>query len=269
MTPNPTQWLLEDAAVTVPSASTVKGVLRLRSPRIAASAQPGQFVNVAVPGHVLRRPMAVAWAQDDELELVITARGEATQRLLSAQSGSSWSLIGPLGRSFPLPEGPGVIVTGGSGAGPGLFLAWRLAQAGRPVVLLHGARVGDEAFVADRAAGLGVRAVMHTEDGSLGLRGYPTASLRSEALALAEQYASPPTVYAVGPNALMAAAARVAAQENWDAWVSLEEAMACGVGACLSCACQVRDATGQPSQAHVCVDGPVFSAARVSWPLGA
>jgi dihydroorotate dehydrogenase electron transfer subunit len=236
-----------------------KGRLRYRAPTLASSLLPGQFLGFRVPGHVLRRPMAAAWASGEEFEIVVTARGEATLEMLQAPLGSVWDVLGPLGLPVPAPAGPAVVVSGGSGSGPCLFLAASLARRGTRVVALHGARDGSESFVLDLYREVGADATYHSEDGSLGTRGFPTDALPG--ILATDRDA---TVYAVGPRGLMVAATRVALEHGVPCWVSLEEHMACGVGACLSCVARVDDGNGE-RQVHVCVDGPVFRGDQVAW----
>lgn len=252
-------WTDHRAELVWKRVEGAKGRLRYRSPWLARALRPGQFVGVRVPGHVLRRPMAAAWTGGEELEIILTARAEGTRAILEAPLGSVWELLGPLGRGFPLPDGPAVVVSGGSGSGPCVFLAGELVGAGRPVLALHGARDASEAFVLERYAELGVEAAYFSEDGSLGSRGFPTDGL-PPALA---RYPDA-SVFAVGPDGLMVAATRAARERGRPCWVSLEELMACGVGACLSCVARVREG-GAERQVHVCVDGPVFEGRAVAW----
>lgn len=252
-------WTDHRAELVWKQVEGVKGRLRFRAPALARALRPGQFVGVRVPGHVLRRPMAAAWAEGDELEIILTARAEGTRAILDAPVGSTWDLLGPLGRGFPEPAGAAVVVSGGSGSGPCVFLAGELARAGRPALALHGARDGSEAFVLDRYAELGVEAAYFSEDGALGTRGFPT-----DGLAGALERFPDAQVFAVGPHGLMVAATRIALERDRPCWVSLEELMACGVGACLSCVARLKD-PGVERQVHVCVDGPVFEGSTVAW----
>ncbi len=231
-----------------------RGVIVFDAPTIAPLLWPGQFINLKVPGLLLRRPMAPA-VLSSRLLLFVRGRGEGTQHLLTLSPGTVLRALAPLGNGFPLPEGRAVLVSGGTGAGPLLHLARFLVKRGHEVVLLHGAKDRSEAFFAPylRASGASVR--FFTEDGSWGERGYPTDAL---------PFVLRPgdTLFAVGPEAMMQKAAGVARTMALPAYVSLEAHMACGVGSCLSCA--VPTAKGQR---HVCTDGPVFPAEEVRFHL--
>ncbi len=231
-----------------------KGVLTFEAPTLAPHLEPGQFVNLEVPGHVLRRPMAPASGGGRTFEVVMTARREGTRDLLNLPLGAEVRVLGPLGNTFPPPTGRAVLISGGSGAGPLAYLANRLAATGHEVVVLHGARDASEAHLVPLFAREGARVHYFSEDGSYGEAGLPTQAL-PELLA-----AGPATVYAVGPEGLMRAAARLAAEHGAPCYVSLEAHMACGVGACLSCVHPTTRGT-----VHLCVDGPIFNAEEVIW----
>ena len=227
-----------------------RGVLVFEAPELAEAMRPGQFLHLEAPGHLLRRPMAPA-VFGGRVVVFSRARGAGTRALLAAPEGTVLRALGPLGNAFPEPEGRAVLVSGGTGIGPLLFLARALVKMGHEVVHLHGARDALEALYLPYLRASGAELRFFTEDGSLGEPGRPTDAL---------PFVLRPgdTLYAVGPEPMMEAAARVAKTLALPAYVSLEAHMACGVGACLSCAVKTKK-----GQKHVCVDGPVFAAKDV------
>lgn len=227
-----------------------RGVLVFEAPSLAEALVPGQFLNLEVPGRLLRRPMAPA-VLGGRIVVFVRAHGAGTKALLKAPVGERLRALAPLGNAFPMPEGRAVLVSGGTGVGPLVFLARRLARQGVEVVHLHGARDAGEALYLPYLRASGAELRFFTEDGSLGEGGLPTDAL---------PFVLRPgdTLYAVGPEPMMAAAARVARTLLLPAYVSLEAHMACGVGACLSCAVETKH-----GQRHVCVDGPIFPAEEV------
>ena len=230
--------------------------LVLAMPTLEARFRPGQFLNLSVPGHVLRRPMAPYRHEGTEVELIVTPFGSGTRDLVALPAETQLQALAPLGNSFPIPEGEAALIGAGSGAAPLAFLAETLLRAGRRVYVFHGARSAeDRALVQTLYDRLGLEVRYFSEDGSLGRRGYPTEGL-AELLASGGET----TVYSVGPLALMRAAAQLAIAYGRPGYVSLDIHMACGVGACLSCA--VQTVAGQK---HACVDGPIFEVREVVW----
>jgi dihydroorotate dehydrogenase electron transfer subunit len=230
---------------------------------------PGQFLmlsagaRAAVPrtDPLLPRPMAVYRASFENgagvVEVLYKVAGRGTGLLSEALPGQKVGLVGPLGRSFELPESGerAVLVAGGTGIASVYELA-RCARDRGEVTVLLGARSDiDLMGVADFEA-LGVDVRIATEDGSAGERGLVTKLLEA---ALAESGA--PRVYACGPTPMMRRCAEIAAAAGRPCCVSLENNMACGFGVCLGCAAPLRDG----GYALVCRDGPMFDAAAMNW----
>ncbi len=229
-----------------------RGVLSFFAPSLTARLLPGQFVNLQLPHHVLRRPMAAAGGDAEYFRIVVHASGEGSRALLALAPGSELSALGPLGNTFPLTSGSAVLLSGGSGAGPLLFLAGVLAGRGQSVQVLHGAKDHSEAFLIPYFERSGAALRYFSEDGSLGEAGLPTQTLAG--------IGANTTVYAVGPRDMMKVAAGVCRSLSIRCYVSLEAHMACGVGACLSCIAETT-----LGQKHVCSDGPIFEATEVVW----
>jgi dihydroorotate dehydrogenase electron transfer subunit len=242
--------------------------LRFEAPDIGAAALPGQFVAVAVGGPtssmLLRRAVAVYRADPSGVEVVVAAHGPGTQWLVSRRPGDDVDVVGPLGRPFPDPQGPGpvVVVGGGYGASALVGLVARLRAAGRPVTAVLGAGDSRRVFGVADLEGLGAEVMVCTDDGSRGTPGLVTDVLRAAAApALAEAAA----VYACGPMAMLAATAALAAAQGVDCWCSVEESMACGIGVCMTCVLPVIGDDGRTRMLRSCVAGPTFDGQAVRW----
>jgi dihydroorotate dehydrogenase electron transfer subunit len=228
--------------------------LRLRAPGWSAH-EPGQFAMLRLesgPGHsdpLLPRPMAVFRAGLDWVEFRFKVVGRGTARLARLRRGDAIDLLGPLGRGFPVALGPALLVGGGTGIASLYELA---ARIGKDATVLLGARTASELLAVDAFAALPVDLRLATEDGSSGARARVTDLL----------VAPGPggRVYACGPEPMMRAVARFAAEANAPCFVSLESPMACGFRVCLGCAVPALDGFR-----YVCHDGPVFAASELGW----
>jgi len=231
-------------------------ILTLEVPGIAAKARPGQFVHMRIPnldGAVLRRPFSIYRAGGGKLTILYKSVGRGTHAMKAIEKNDKVSLLGPLGNGFSLrhtKEVP-VLVAGGYGVAPLVFLASRLRRKG--LVFIGGATARDILCVADFKA-LGWEVRIATEDGSMGIKGLVTKPL-DEWLA-SGCGAEGIVFYACGPDGLMKAVAERAQHYVCKAWLSLDKHMGCGVGACLGCVVKTQDGFRT-----TCKDGPVFSAA--------
>jgi dihydroorotate dehydrogenase electron transfer subunit len=245
--------------------------LTLVAPEIADQARPGQFVQIAVPSgreFLLRRPFSIhqasrkgGWA--GTLEIAFSALGPGTKWLATVESHHSLDVIGPLGRPFPFPREPTncLLVGGGYGVAPLYFLAQELRARGKRVDMIVGARDQERIFKSVEAKRLSVAVTMTTEDGSLGERGKVTDVLPSMVTRCESE-----VVYACGPNPMLRAVAEYCSEQGIPSQVAVEELMACGLGVCWTCVVPVirRDGSGW-DYLRSCVEGPVFSGARVWW----
>lgn len=240
------------------------------APEIAERTHPGQFVSVAVgaSGALMRRPFSVfavskhgPWA--GTVEIVFDAIGPGTRWLAQRAKHDVIDLVGPLGRPFPLPQKPVgcLLVGGGYGSAPLLYLAQRLQKQGLRTDVIMGAATSQRIFNAIEAKRLSASAHFTTEDGSLGTHGVVTDVLE-EIL----DSSGAGVVYACGPMGMLAAVATIAARRQVPCQVAVEEAMACGVGVCWTCVLPYQRKDGL-ANLRACIDGPVFNAARVRWDL--
>lgn len=240
--------------------------LSLRPAVSVADAAPGQFFMVGVSDSddpLLRRPLSFLSAADQDgkpsLTLIYEVRGRGTLLLSSYQPGRSVSLIGPLGHGFDLNPPPrrAILVGGGIGAVPLYSSAVALKAAGADVTFIYGARTGDLLFLASELAAICARNLVCTDDGCQGRKAFTTDLLEEE---LREPRADQ-VVLACGPRPMLRRTAELCREYRTPLQVSLEARMACGMGACLTCA--VRGASGK--NVRVCKEGPVFDAAGLNW----
>jgi dihydroorotate dehydrogenase electron transfer subunit len=249
-------------------------VLSLAAPEIAERARPGQFVMIKTSGGhdpLLRRPFSIfEILRDGDTPIGISIfnkrAGVGTTLLSRVEEGAHLATLGPLGRPFePVdPPAEGWMVAGGVGLAPFVTLAEALVARGTPATLFYGARRAEELYCVDLFEALGVRIVLATEDGSLGVRGRITLPLET---ALRERpLGNPVKLYVCGPTPMMRACAQLAATHGRACDVSLEQVMGCGLGGCYSCVVPARGADGgAPHHTRTCIDGPVFDAQRVVW----
>ena len=249
------------------------------APGVAASARPGQFVALTAGGattaHLLRRSFslhAVTPAgepdpdgmvrDEDTIDLVVAAHGPGTVWLTGMRPGDQTSLVGPMGRGFPLPTEPVpcVLVGGGYGSAPLFWLAHVLRERGCPVEMVLGAASEAKVFGVEAAAAAGYPVTVTTEDGTLGEPGRVT-----DVLPEAIRRTQAAVVYGCGPMAMLQAVTRVAAAGGAVAQVAVEESMACAVGVCMTCVLPVRGRDGVTRMVRSCVDGPVFRGDRIRW----
>lgn len=226
------------------------------APELAVAAKPGQFAHILVPGHTLRRPISICGIDKDAgtLRFVFQIRGAGTEKLAGFEPGDSFDILGPLGNGFPVEQNKGkkaLFVGGGIGVPP-LLGAAKAAGAGSVAAL--GFRSKNAVILEDDFKAAGVETRIATDDGSYGTKGVVTALM---------QDVDPGVIYACGPMVMLRAVKEFAAARNIPCYISLEERMACGVGACLGCAVELYGGSNETYMGHVCKDGPVFAAERV------
>lgn len=249
-------------------------VLALAAPEIAEAATPGQFVMVkAAGGHdpLLRRPFSVfEILRNDEghatgISILIKAIGASTRLLYAAAVGDTVSCLGPLGQPFTLVDASSEawMVAGGVGLAPFWTLTEALAARHVKTTLFYGARRAEELFYLDFFRQHGVSLQLTTEDGSAGEKGRVIAPLARELETRSAD--TPVTIYACGPEGMLEATARTAAQYDRRCEVSVERIMGCGMGGCYSCVVPMKDDTGEVHHVRSCIAGPVLDAANIAW----
>ena len=224
--------------------------------------RPGQFVNLYLDDgrHLLPRPVSVCDVDGEELTLVYRVVGEGTAYFSRKKEGDRLRLLGPLGNGYPLDELTDkttiLAVGGGLGIPPMLYLSRCLKECGHAVRTVLGYR--DEGFLLKDFSAIDVPVYRTSDSGAVGKKGTVIDCIRQEGL-------SAEVVFACGPLPMLRALREYCAGQGMRLYVSLEERMACGIGACLGCVCQTTEVDGH-SHVHnrrVCVDGPVFEAGEV------
>jgi dihydroorotate dehydrogenase electron transfer subunit len=241
------------------------------APRIAEEFRPGHFVAVAVGGEntgmILRRAFALSGATPGgqfagTIQFVVAEHGPGTRWLVQRRPGEFLDLVGPLGQPFPLPARPAaaVLVGGGYGAAPLLPLAQGLLDAGSAVEFVLGAATARRLYGELPAKRLVGQVRVTTDDGSAGERGVVTDVLDSAVRRIGAE-----VIYACGPMGMLRAVAQFAENHGIRSQVAVEEAMACGIGVCMTCVLPVRGEDGRSRFVRSCVDGPVFDGSTVRW----
>ncbi len=228
----------------------------LQTGDMAREAKAGQFINIfsADRSRLLPRPISICRIDPEKglLRVVYRIVGAGTEEFSRLQAGDSIQVMGPLGNGYPIEEGRALLIAGGIGIPPMLQLAHSLPG---PVTAVLGYR--SERFLEEEFAPLG-DVLIAAEDGSCGTKGTVMDALQ-------EHPVQADVIYSCGPAPMLRAVKDYARDKGIKAWLSLEERMACGVGACLGCVCK-STAVDDHTRVHnkrVCKDGPVFEAGEV------
>lgn len=232
---------------------------------IAKDAVSGQFVGVFPQNQatLLPRPISICEVNEEKtaLRLVYRIAGKGTKEFSSYKEGMEIQLLGVLGNGYPLDEAEGkniLLLGGGIGIPPIVQLAKELRKKWKDasITVSVGYRNAD-LFLKEELESYGTLLVA-TEDGSVGTKGNVMDAIR-------ENGVKPDIIYSCGPMPMLRAIKKYAEEEGIDAYISLEERMACGVGACLGCVCKTtkKDHHSHVNNARICTDGPVFEAKEV------
>lgn len=221
---------------------------------------PGQFVEIRVdgsPNTFLRRPISINFVDTEvnELWLLVAAVGDGTRKLAQLKPGDMLNCLLPLGNGFTMPESPEeriLLVGGGVGVAPLLYMGAQMAKMGCKPTFLLGARTAKDLLMQDIFKRYG-RVCVTTEDGSEGEKGFVT----NHSLLQKEIFNR---IATCGPTPMMKAVARYARQAQTECEASLENLMACGLGACLCCVEKTTE-----GNLCVCKDGPVFNIRKLLW----
>lgn len=225
------------------------------SPKIAKAATPGQFVHVRVAdttAPLLRRPISLAGADANTGEILLIYRvvGAGTKVMAERKVGEEIDCLGPIGTSFTIEEGKTLLIGGGVGIAPMVYLANALNP--EQTTVLIGGRNEAELFWKDLF--YGPTMVLTSDDGSIGHKGFTVDVMPT--LLEKETFSR---IYICGPTIMMKKAAKIAQEYGVPCEVSLEEYMGCGTGGCLGCSIDGRDG----KRYKVCHDGPVFPGEEV------
>ena len=228
---------------------------------IADEARPGQFISVYSQdgSRLLPRPISICEADPDEgrLRIVYRIAGKGTDEFSKYVSGDPIDIMGPLGNGFPVEKAEGkkvFLMGGGIGVPPILELAKQMKCEKKQII----AGYRDcHTFLREEFEAAGTLYIA-TEDGSVGTKGNVMDAIRENAL-------EADVIYACGPTPMLRAIKKYAEENGIECYISLEERMACGIGACLACVCKSRekDAHSNVNNKRICKDGPVFLSTEV------
>ena len=226
--------------------------MTLKAEEIAKEAKAGQFISVYLnnKSKILPRPISICGIDKEAgtLRIVYRTVGDGTKELSDYKEGEMVKILGPLGNGFTQKDKKAILIGGGIGIPPMLELMKQL-DCDKTAVL--GYRDSDM-FLKDEFEAVG-DVVISTEDGSFGTKGNVIDAIK-------EQGVEGSIIYACGPTPMLRGIKAYAEEMGIEAQISMEERMACGIGACLACVCKSKDVD---SHSHVCKDGPVFDAREV------
>ena len=231
------------------------------APVVAKIAKPGQFVHVKCDNLTLRRPISIASAKNGQIQICYDVRGEGTEWLSSLKSGDKIDILGPIGKGFDISDTSKKVLL--AGCGIGVYPLYSVAEKyGENAFVVLGFRTKNIITFEKEYKNCGSDLRIATDDGSYGKKGY-AIELVKEIL----DNNKIDIIMTCGPKVMMKGIALEAAKRNIRCQVSMEERMACGVGACLACVCRVGrgDPDAPYTNERVCIDGPVFEGTEVNW----
>ena len=234
-------------------------IITLECPAIAAMANPGNFVNIKVNNTtqpLLRRPFSIHDVRGTHIDIMVKSIGTGTTLFCDTSEGSTVLVLGPLGNHFNQNSETfrtAVLVSGGIGTAPMLFLEKKLSAEGREVINLIGGRSQDDLLSQNLT-----NCRFATDDGSTGFKGTVVDLLRSELPDLINEGSL--KVFACGPNPMLKALARFCHEHHLPCEISLESMMGCGIGICYGCSVEVKDPDGSIRNILLCREGPVIDA---------
>ncbi len=232
--------------------------MRLGTKRIASFAMPGQFLSLYCRdgSRLLPRPISICEIDREKagLRLVYRLAGKGTEEFSHMQKGELIDIAGPMGNGFPLKDKKAFLVGGGIGIPPMLELAKQL-NCHKDILLGY----RDKLFLNRDFESYG-NVYIATEDGSAGTKGNVMDAIREHGL-------KADIIYACGPLPMLRALKEYAKEQDMECYVSLEEKMACGIGACLGCVCKSEntDSHTNVNNKRICKEGPVFLAEEVEF----
>ena len=214
--------------------------------------RPGQFVNIALEGRYLRRPISVCDCDARTLTLIYKVVGGGTEQMSRMRPGEALDLLTGLGNGFSTKNDARrpLLVGGGVGVPPLYNLAKRLLAEGKPVQVVLGFNTASEVFYEEEFRALGCEVAVSTVDGSRGVGGFVTT-------AIAEREMDFDYFYACGPLPMLHALYNAVEQ---DGQLSFEERMGCGFGACMGCSCKTKY-----GYKRICKEGPVLEKGEIIW----
>ena len=232
---------------------------------VANEAKAGQFVAIYPQNAstLLQRPISICEIEDNAIRIVYRVVGKGTDELSRYSSGDPIRLLGPCGNGFDKDilnsNETALLIGGGIGVPPMLEFGKELKKQGKTFYFVMGYRNSDLFLYDEFVAVAGKENVLiATEDGSVGVKGNVLDAITSAEIRVDK-------IFSCGPMPMLRALKKYSEEKGIEAYISLEERMACGVGACLGCVCKTtkKDHHSQVNNARVCVEGPVFKAEDV------
>ncbi|MDO5376621.1 dihydroorotate dehydrogenase electron transfer subunit [Staphylococcus rostri] len=234
--------------------------LKVAGPVVDALKQPGQFVHIKAgqgTQHMLRRPISICEIDpaNQSFTMLFRAEGAGTQKIAALRQGDELDILAPLGNGFPVEKAKqkALLVGGGIGVPPLYELSKQLNARGIETVHVLGFRSQKDVFYQAQFEALGETHIV-TEDGSLGTQGFVTTVIDK----LPVDY---DIYYTCGPKPMLKALTELDTLKDVPGYISLEERMGCGIGACYACVCHVPESP--TDYVKVCTDGPVFEKGTV------
>jgi len=238
----------------------------LEAPQISNVAKPGQFVMIRCSegtNPLLRRPFSFHKIGKNNFEILYKVIGKGTEILSNLKKGTILNVLGPLGNGFNIElkikdKGLKILVAGGVGVAPLYALAEEFKNYNTNFIVFLGARTKGHVLCEKEFKKLGGEVIISTEDGSYGRKGLITnivAKKLKDCFSVGNQ-----AIYACGPKPMLKAVSKLTNSKKIPCEISLEENMACGIGACVGCAVKTRK-----GYKMVCKDGPIFSAEDIKW----
>jgi dihydroorotate dehydrogenase electron transfer subunit len=227
----------------------------IEAPEIAYRAKPGQFVMILCGGNsILRRPISIHQASDNKIAILYAKIGSGTDWLANQKDNGQIDILGPLGNGYIIPSDSKklLLVAGGMGIAPLLFLSDTAAGCGKKVTLILGAQKA-AMVLPDKLLPVGVQQIVTTDDGSMGRKGRATDLL-------SDYRDDADMVFACGPAPMYYTIYKQNLLKNKPCQISLEVRMACGMGVCYGCTIKTKQGLKQ-----VCQDGPVFNFNDILW----
>ncbi len=234
---------------------------------MARKIKMGQFLEIKVGegiDNLLRKPISINDVVEDKIVLLYRVVGKGTKALSRYRAGDILNVLGPLGNSFPeiSDEQEVLIVAGGIGCGP-FSLVMRTVKNWK---LFYGCRDKCEILLEDAVNNHQERVFVATDNGSYGRHGFITDELE-EYLEVNRLELTNKVIFTCGPEIMMKKVTNIAEKYNIEAYVSLEEYMGCGIGACVGCIQKIKSPEKEEGWEYkkVCKDGPIFKGSEVIW----
>jgi dihydroorotate dehydrogenase electron transfer subunit len=229
------------------------------------SAKVGQFLMLKaqqqdfIVDPLLRRPFGICDIEGNKFKILYTIIGKGTQLITHIKPKTIIDFSEPLGNTFKLVENSKIaLVAGGVGIAPLLLLAKELKNKNNNIVLYYGGRTTDDIVLIDELAEIADKLIITTDDGSVGIKGLVTEPFE-------KNISDFDIIYACGPKKMLKVVSELSVKNKVKVEVSMDERMACGIGACLGCIIYIKDENNQIVQKRCCVEGPVFDGSKVVW----